>query len=109
MAIVTVSNTNPIITSVMASAWVTKGKSVTFSQIIWRDLTTAGGTLVLTNGGVTTTLSNILIKRTYDGTAVLTIKAMNVIPQPITVSKMYIHTNFSTTNCAGGTLEFWKE
>lgn len=103
------TNTNPIVTTARASAWVTKDKSVTFSQIIWRSLTTSGGTLILTNGGVTTTLSNILVKRTYDGTAVMTIKAMNIIPQPITVSRMYIHTNDGPTNCAGGTLEFWKE
>ena len=109
MAIEKLTSTNPVVTTACGSAWVTKDKAVTFSQIIWRSLTTISGTLVLTNGGVTTTLSNILVKREYDGTAVMSIKAMNVIPQPITVSRLFIHTNIAVTNCAGGTLEFWKE
>ena len=100
---------NPIVTTATNSAWVTKDETVTFSQIIWRSLTTVGGTLVLTNGGVTTSLNNILVKREYDATAVMTIKAMNVITEPITVSRLYIHTNIAVTDCAGGTLEFWKE
>ncbi len=110
MAIEVLTSTNPIVSTARASAWVTKDESVTFSQIIWRTLTTVGGTLILTNGGVTTTLSNILVKREYNASAVMSVLAMNVITEPITVSRLYIHTNDQVgAGAAGGTLEFWKE
>jgi hypothetical protein len=101
---------NPIITKAMGgSAWITKGESIKISQILWRDIITAGATLVLTNGGSTAILNNILIKRTTEGTAVGTINVMSVLVEPIVVSKLFIHTNNGPTNCAGGTLEIWKE
>ncbi len=101
---------NPIITSARGgSAWITKGKSIKINAIIWRDIVTSGATLVLTNGGVTTTVSNILIKRTTEATAVSTINVMTVITEPITVSNLFIHTNNGPTDCAGGTLEIWKD
>ena len=108
MAIEVLTSVNPIVTTALACAWITKDESITINSMIWRDLTTAGGTLVLTNGGVTTTQSNVLIRRKYDATAVMTIKAISVITEPITVSRLYIHTNLAATNCAGGTLEIWK-
>ena len=101
---------NPIITSARGgSAWITRGKSIKINSIIWRDIVTSGATLVLTNGGVTTDVTNILIKRTTEATAVSTINVMAVITEPITVSMLYIHTNNGPTNCAGGTLEIWKD
>ena len=101
---------NPIITNARGgSAWITKGESIKISQILWRDIVTSGGTLVLTNGGVTTSLNNILIKRTTEGTAVGTINVMSVLVEPIVVSNLFIHTNNGPTDCAGGTLEIWKE
>ncbi len=101
---------NPIITNAKGgSAWITKNESIKISSIIWRDLVTSGATLVLTNGGVTTTISNILIKRTTEATAVGTINVMSVITEPIVISNLFIHTNSGPTDCAGGTLEIWKE
>jgi hypothetical protein len=101
---------NPIITKAMGgSAWITKGDSIKISQIIWRDIVTSGATLVLTNGGSTAILNNVLIKRTTEGTAVGTINVMSVLVEPIVVSRLFIHTNSGPTNCAGGTLEIWKE
>lgn len=109
MAIEILASTNPIVTTAVACAWITKDKSIKINSIIWRDLITAAATLILTNGGATTTQSNILIKRTTEGTAVKTINAMAVITEPIIVSRLYIHTNAGPTNCAGGTLEIWKD
>ena len=101
---------NPIITKARGgSAWITKNESIKISSIIWRDLVTSGATLVLTNGGATSVTNNILIKRTTEATAVGTINVMAVITEPIVVSNLFIHTNNGPTDCAGGTLEIWKE
>jgi hypothetical protein len=96
---------NPIITTASGSAWITKDESVKINSIRWFDLTSGVNTIAFTNGGVTTTLSNILLKRATDSAAISTYNnGMELLTEPIVVSRFMIHSSTASTR-----LEIWKD
>lgn len=92
---------NPIITTADGSAWITKDKVITINEMIWSNIS-GSGELTLTNGGATSSISNVYFNRKIT-TALTTVDSIRVFAEPKTFSRLKIQKKNV------GVLEIFKE